>query len=481
MVTAEVMNRLPVNENYRFRCSPEAFDLWYSCVAFRHRQNVAKRVYRLEPWDEQHIHRDYGTPTTTVADLLEVYHLSQKMGTTEVSDAILDDFAKILIDENALIAKHRIGEATLQDCAVVVCFMSFDIEDINLLWEQTEPEDPMRDLILHVLWHHKEISVHTIEVQKSSLNAEFLHAWRDYISSLEDIYKNVPVDHGDVAYRIAPGYVNNLIGGVTGATFDDFCHDYHNHHKEGLPCFRTQPESSSLIPEHADTPPKTVMVRFNDVLYAIEDRASCPGFECDFDPVVERKSDWDWQRIQSIAAHVVGPLDAEDGEERDCKLRPTYYDPSTVDEYGRYPSHPGYRHRDWIQPDLDFEEPPEPDRYQKPWAAVITQGIPAGATKYREKHVDAKINGKDVKITTDVFFGIKDPTWYPPSDWEPDMKRGALWSGEFREYRKWKWVQEGGRIPRIMAKRFRPHEDDAPTWKDPFVDRKDMRCLQDLL
>ena len=74
LVTAEVMNWLPINDGYRFRFSPEAFDLWCSCIAFEHSHNVAKRVYRLEPYDEQHIHREYDTPTTTVADLFEVYY-----------------------------------------------------------------------------------------------------------------------------------------------------------------------------------------------------------------------------------------------------------------------------------------------------------------------------------------------------------------------------------------------------------------------
>ena len=120
LVTAEVMNRLSINDNYRFHYSPEAFDLWYSSIALVYRHNNVKRVYRLEPWDEEYIHRDYGTPTTTVADVLEVYRISQKMGTTELSDAILDDIAKTLLQEDALVAKHRAGDATLQDCAFAV-------------------------------------------------------------------------------------------------------------------------------------------------------------------------------------------------------------------------------------------------------------------------------------------------------------------------------------------------------------------------
>ena len=120
MVTPEVMNRLSINDNYRFHYSPEAFDLWYSSIALVYRHNNVKRVYRLEPWDEEYIHRDYGTPTTTVADVLEVYRISQKMGTTELSDAILDDIAKTLLQEDALVAKHRAGDATLQDCAFAV-------------------------------------------------------------------------------------------------------------------------------------------------------------------------------------------------------------------------------------------------------------------------------------------------------------------------------------------------------------------------
>jgi hypothetical protein len=208
------------------------------------------------------------------------------------------------------------------------------------------------------------------------------------------------------------------------------------------------------------------------VLYAIEDRASCPGFECDFDLVVERKSDWDWPRIQSIAAHAIGPLDPEDGENGDCILRPVYHDANASDEHGRFPSNPSYRCPNWAPPDLDFVEPEEPDRYEKPWAAVITQDIPMGVTKYREDKVDAKTNNEVFKIVTDVFCKIDDLTWFPPLHWEPDMTPGDMWTQEFRDYRKWKWVEDGVRIPRIMVKRFRRHEEGVPAWKDPFFDRK---------
>jgi hypothetical protein len=78
---------------------------------------------------------------------------------------------------------------------------------------------------------------------------------------------------------------------------------------------RTRPESLSLVPEYVDALPKIVKVRSNDVLFVKEDRASCPNFECNFDLVVERRLNWDCQQTRSIAAHVVGPLDPEGGEE----------------------------------------------------------------------------------------------------------------------------------------------------------------------
>ncbi|KAI4624191.1 uncharacterized protein J4E87_005690 [Alternaria ethzedia] len=459
-VTQEVMDRLPINDQHFLEYSLDNFDRWYTSVFLGPRHTFPRRIYRLEPYDDtSFIHRDNGTPSIAMSDLFETYRLSQAMGTTEVCDMILDEIVLSFKQEIELVKEHEEGKVTMQDCDNTIQFMSFRIDDVNLLWEHTKANDKIRMVVLESLFDQVELLRVKAEKQKRHLNRDFVIDWCFHTILL------MMAGPCDIVQRFRRGEGN----------LQDFCARYHDHGNSKSECFRAKPESSKLIPEETDEP-RIIKVRFGTVDLEIEDRASYAGVIFRFERLVEDRSEWDWLRIRSIATFVEGPL-VPDARRRKWHLEPIYYELDTIDAHGRYPCHPGYQNQDWTHP------VGEPDVYDEPWGKVIRREVPAGATKYRETKIPAgkDEHGKIIFKVTEVFFEIEDPRWYPPNDWNADMDPCDFWPQELREYRRWLWVEEGGTIPRIEVQRFRPYEDDTRHWKEPFVDRMNKLSVFDIL
>ena len=92
-----------------------------------------------------------------MSDLFETYRLSQEMETTEVSDMILDEIILSFKQEIELVNKHKEGSVTMQDCDSTIQSMSFEISDINLLWEHTKANDNIRRVVLGLLFDQVEL------------------------------------------------------------------------------------------------------------------------------------------------------------------------------------------------------------------------------------------------------------------------------------------------------------------------------------
>ena len=487
-ITKEVMDRLSVQEQHFFRYSLDSFDRWYTSVFRGLRHTLPRRLYCLEPWNgDSYMHLDNGTPSITMSGLFETYRLSQEVGTTGVSDMILDEIIQSFRRENELANRHEEDRVTMQDCDKTVRTLSFDVDDINLLWEHTEQDDPIRKLVLEILYRWKDTVEDTIEEQRRMLDADFTKEWKACINGpgfkqcnvLEKFFhegrKFRPMDPKEI---VAPGRARYENLGQENGSLQDFCAKYHNHVGYGSECFRSRPESPRLIPENFNDS-KIVKVLFKDVEYKIEDRASHDAFTFDFERMVIEKPDWDWPRVRSVDAYVKGPLNLRSGK-RSYYLNPAYYEIDTLDENGRYPSHPGYQLTDWTPPDLDFEHF---NVYEEPWEKVMKRDIPMSATNHREEkiRIGEDDEGEPIYQITAIFFEIEDPNWCPPNDWEPYIHSSSLSPQEVRDYRRWLWVKEGGEIPRIEVERFRPFKDGTPAWTDPFVDLKKKVSVLDIL
>lgn len=78
--------------------SPAAYDLWHSSVCFGRRHTIPQRVTICrEVCDDRYQLRDGGVPCSPTTKLLiETYRLSQRMGSTDASDLILDEIVRRL-------------------------------------------------------------------------------------------------------------------------------------------------------------------------------------------------------------------------------------------------------------------------------------------------------------------------------------------------------------------------------------------------
>jgi hypothetical protein len=120
-ITREVLRCLSITADDIIPCTTEVFDRWYSCMCFGLRHTLPKRVYRLKelPWGC--IHVDEGIPETTIHTLLDTYCLSQSMGTTVVSDMLLDEINRSLKNEKIFYRLFGgLGSICEENCNYVV-------------------------------------------------------------------------------------------------------------------------------------------------------------------------------------------------------------------------------------------------------------------------------------------------------------------------------------------------------------------------
>jgi hypothetical protein len=209
------------------------------------------------------MHLDNGTSSITMSGLFETYRLSQEVGTTGVSDMILDEIVQSFRRENELVNKHEEARVTMQDCDNTIRTLSFDVADISLLWEHTEQDDPIRKLVLEILYRWKDIVEDTIEEQRRTLDADFTKEWKACINGpgfkqcivLEKFFhegrKHRPIDPKEI---VAPGRARYENLGQENGSLQDFCAKYHNHVGYGSECLRSRPESPRLVPKTSMTP-----------------------------------------------------------------------------------------------------------------------------------------------------------------------------------------------------------------------------------
>jgi hypothetical protein len=166
---------------------------------------------------------DEGMPPVTIQALFDTYCVSQCMGTTAVSDMILDEIRQVLESEKAIDALYAQGCICEGDCNDVVRLQDLLPQNIEKLWLGTKREDPIRVLILSLL-----TGLTNDECKRLSA-AEF-HNSGGIVRHL-------------CSRTIKDGCQNDIAGFVAANSPDQFCAVYHNHGAKGL-CYRSMPPAA---------------------------------------------------------------------------------------------------------------------------------------------------------------------------------------------------------------------------------------------
>jgi hypothetical protein len=171
-ISAEIANKYGIEDDQGIACSADIFDRWYSSLCFGLRHTFPKRVYILvKSQGAPAEYHDNGVPPVTIQSLLETYCLSQFINTTEVSDMILDRILKGFQNEKRLYAKYKgRGGICEDDPNDVVRFMDLKSEDIEKLWLNTNPVDPIRKLLVDLFTYGHNSTVLDVEHVSSTLN-----------------------------------------------------------------------------------------------------------------------------------------------------------------------------------------------------------------------------------------------------------------------------------------------------------------------
>jgi hypothetical protein len=162
---ARIIEHLGIDSSKDVRCTEATFDRWYSCICFGTTLTFPMRVFQLRKFEGElkgtgddvyytgdlWKHTDEGTPPITIQILLDTYCLSQSMGTTAVSDMILDEILQVLENEKAIATKYSQGSICEGDCNTVIRFQDLLPQDIEKLWIATNGDDPIRYLVFSLL------------------------------------------------------------------------------------------------------------------------------------------------------------------------------------------------------------------------------------------------------------------------------------------------------------------------------------------
>jgi hypothetical protein len=160
-------------------------------------------------------------------------------------------------------------------------------------------------------------------------------------------------------------------------TQDEFCGAYHNHHRMSLFCYRDSVETteSASSADDCDYSPSNIKRPAHHVSLTIR---ATPGFviqnhtgysAIDFQDFPTTFPDWDWERIRAVTCYEHLKQSTLPYGRDPCPLilpTPVYFADIVQDEFGRYPSHPGYRSADWVEPDrfIDPYAVPTPDHFE---------------------------------------------------------------------------------------------------------------------
>ncbi|KAF1914804.1 hypothetical protein BDU57DRAFT_579328 [Ampelomyces quisqualis] len=429
-MTQKMWRKLQLVPGQTLCCSAATFDRWYSSSCFGVRHSLPRRVYILKKLSGGYAYVDEGVPPVTIHTLLDTYCLSQDMGTTRVSDMILDEIHRFLRNEAALTEKYGVmGGICEDDCNVVVRILDLTPEDIKKLWISTKVNDPIRKLLVHLF---------VLRAANSEWSTQYTdHARRN----------------AQFASRLYSAFVRRychlaIESFVEALSRDNFCAKYHNH-RNREPCYLSRHPSTLSKAKIDDTLNTSNIhkIAIEGVEYSIVNKT---GDGLNMSALQANKSRWDWERVQSINSWIYIPPNGPQIRQP----RPIYFPPDAADAYGRYPSHPGYMDAVWR---LRIER----DEYaQDQWELAKAFDIPEGATRCR-----------DDKDTGEYLFDMEDDTWIPPSNFARDLQRreGQNWH-EFQAYRRWLWTQGGGTIPKMTCKRWRPFMGPKNHREDTFRD-----------
>lgn len=466
-----IEHRLPKNITEEIMpWSVTAFDLWYTIFYFKHRSGLPKRLWKVREFfphtqpiffqrfpytrlaqplvdperlgDPQYTHEDIGAFLPSMRVLLETYCLSHFTRTQAISDMILDTIHEILIKDQQLIKKYSQGRIIKAEDDPVIRFFDLKPKDIENLWEQTDIDNAMRRLISDVLHHAEGMG------EQSCINDTQI-AVTKYI----ELYESLRRDQ----------VIQEFAKGISRKAFCILYHHHHQHHLLGwhTKCYRSEEncdmseefinnaniskESQNFLDHYS----KKRTFQHEGVVYTALDETN--GIGLDFTSLQRKAPGWRWNRLRSVMTKATIQ---QDGTLRKGSV-PVYYDSEDMDDYGRYPSHPGFKNPNWVHPE-----------------AFRTNTQAESFTDIRTPNIQGthKHKGHGGIIVT-----IQDPHWDPPAGFADyiELKDYGTYA-RFQQARRTAWEEAGNEIPTITVRRFSPEKDGSlKRGKDTFIDASD--------
>jgi hypothetical protein len=325
-IPKKIMVTLNITNGQTLLYTATTFDRWYTCICFGPRQSLPKRIYKLKQLpDRSYTHADEGMPPVTVQTLLDTYCLSQLVGTTEVSDMLLDEVMRSLNTEKALNVKYGAGSVCEGDRNDVVRLLDLQSDDLEKLWKNTMVNDPIRklllDLFLHELDTGKFYDEEYEEVRQDALH--FPHCIRHLWGIFAEKRRKMAIESF-----------------VKEQNPQRICAKYHNHHGDRS-CYQLSPASAlskQMIDDTVEEPNMHLLEIKGVAWYRIENKT---GNHLDLDALQIEKQGWEWERICSVNSWIF--IKPEGPQYR--KLHPVYFGFAEMDHLGRFPSHPGYQEK----------------------------------------------------------------------------------------------------------------------------------------
>ena len=163
------------------RVEPKAFDLFTSCIVLGLGNGVPEQLLRLSQRDPERPNEaavyEAAGDDYTLGDILKAYCCAQVLQCPAVSDTLLNDLLVTVKAEQALAEPRRSSKPCEKISVSRFSTLEFEPEDLNYVYQNTSPDDPIRLLLLDIISDKAQYGRSKIQEREAEYDPEFLQYW----------------------------------------------------------------------------------------------------------------------------------------------------------------------------------------------------------------------------------------------------------------------------------------------------------------
>ena len=408
--------------------TPRLIDILFSVLFPRRRSTFPRRAFRLRRnQDNENVFDDI-VLDISVDDIFDLYILAASWNSSPMCDLIIDHWRRIYHEEETLREEYLTGSRHFGDVpkGPVANILDFEPKHLNLLWTSTHisANDTVHAVWLDILISKGEVGFETITDNFADYDIKFLVDWykrlnpeqRAKVAPLfKEFHPNPTLQTiEDEDTEQADPQRNPAL--VLSGSANQVCALYHNHKRARKPCYLQSVVPTAVM---ADDREQQAIIPAHHVKMTIN---GIPGFlvhnhtgysTSEFQDLPKVFPHWDWERVRAVNCYEEAAKSQYAPRNKNLYTlpHPAYFDDgyrggekaNLADEFGRWPSHPGFCDPDWQPPAPTFED--EDDEHEG--TDDEDDPAPMPATPLDEDDAEASDEEVNLNYSQEIYGGVQ--------------------------------------------------------------------------